>query len=59
MLDPNYMIRQYKNFVETFCTRSFEEHREMPCQVLKDTLMSDSTTPKCKGCSYEKVQHSA
>lgn len=54
MLDPNYMIRQYKDYVETLCTRSFEQHREMPCQVLKDAIMSDSK-PKCKGCSYEKV----
>ena len=54
MLDPNYMIRQYKDYVETLCTRTFEEHRDTPCNVLKEAIFNDQK-PKCGKCSYEKV----
>lgn len=48
------MIRQYKDYVETLCTRTFEEHRDTPCNVLKEAIFNDQK-PKCGKCSYEKV----
>ena len=51
------MVQMYKQHVDTLCIRSFDEHREMPCNVLKEAILND-TKPKCKGCSYEQAASS-
>ncbi len=57
MLTPNMMLSQYKVYVETLCTRTFEQHRELPCNVLKEAIINH-TEPKCKKCTYEQVTNS-
>ena len=56
-MNPNYLLHSYKFFVEKYCNRTFEQHREMPCSVLKDAIHND-TEPKCRKCSYEKLDAS-
>lgn len=51
MKTPDMLLNLYKHHIEKHCTRSFEEHRQMPCNVVKEAVFND-TEPKCKGCSY-------
>lgn len=51
---PDVLVQMYRQYVDTLCIRSFDEHREMPCNVLKEAILNDSK-PKCKGCSYEQA----
>lgn len=53
ILNPEQALRAYKDFVESNCTRTIDDHRSMPCMVLKEAV-SGNTQPKCKGCKYEK-----
>lgn len=52
-MNPGFLINSYKFLVEKYCNRTFEQHREMPCNVLKEAIYND-TDPKCRKCSYEK-----
>ena len=53
MLNPIALLAKYQDFVVTLCTRTFEQHRELPCQVLKEATLNN-TQPSCKKCKYEK-----
>jgi hypothetical protein len=53
MLNPDLMIAQYKSYIDILCTRTFEEHRKLPCGIIKEAILQ-GTKPDCHNCSYEK-----
>ena len=51
--DIETMLSRYKQQVELHCSRNFEEHRKLPCGLVKDAVINN-TVPSCKGCTFER-----